>query len=205
MQESTIKHSTQWRGYGSDAAYEQRIKDTAKAVAFSTSLATLKATWKMMRDRKAVSARLAQPTHTVLPKSKGVKRYRVMAALGRQARMAPAKGKRVVPTNVTTAAAHLNGKRLGDASAWIPGSIQEAQFRRHVTAQCDGRHDIAEFGAGAVTGMPIHNKDLPVCGDTVIGVQVCHPASEHMVVDATVVGSRNYQLPLVRGHKNKPY
>ena len=47
-----------------------------------------------------------------------------------------------------------------------------AQFMAHVTAQCLGRHDLTEFGPSTVTGVPIHNRDLPVCGSTVIGVQV---------------------------------
>ena len=42
-----------------DAVYDRRAKDTASAVAYSTSLATLKATWKMMRERKAIAAKLA--------------------------------------------------------------------------------------------------------------------------------------------------
>ena len=36
--------------------------------------------------------------------------------------------------------------------------------------------------------MPIRNQDLPVCGGTVIGVQVCHPVHATTVVDVNAVG-----------------
>ena len=73
---------------GNDAVYDRRAKDTTAAVTYSTSLATLKATWKTMRERKAIAAQLpsvgGKAATQALPKAKGVRRYRAMATMGRQ-------------------------------------------------------------------------------------------------------------------------
>ena len=74
-----------------DAVYDRRARDTASAVAYSTSIATLKATWKMMRERKAIAAQLTsvddRKPKQALPKAKGVRRYRAMATNGRGAKI----------------------------------------------------------------------------------------------------------------------
>ena len=158
-----------------DAMYDRRAKDTASAVAYSTSLATLKATWKMMRERKAIAARLSSVdgrAQKALPKAKGVRRYRAMATIGREAQAMPTAQKRVAPTIVSDVDTHLRGIQVHNAQIWATGSTQEAQFKEHVKERCLGRHDLSEFGPDTVTGVPVHNQDLPVCGSTVICVQV---------------------------------
>ena len=106
----------------------------------------------------------------------------------RQASTTPTAQKRVIPDIVTAVDEHLDGLRVHTTSIWVPGSTQETQFRAHVKEQCSSKHDLIQFGPGAVTGIPIHNRDLPVYGSTVIGVQVCHPVRAAPVVDADAVG-----------------
>ena len=143
-----------------EAVYRRRAKDTAAAVAYSTSLATLKATWRMLRERKAIAAKRSQLSDenahveqrmasADIPASKGVKRYRAVSAMSRQATVTPRAHKRVVPE-------HVSG--MGVTST--------------VTT---------------VMGMPIGALDLPVCGNTVIGVHVNQPAAGTRIAIASTV------------------
>ena len=154
-------HSAQWKENARrDAAYERRAQDTANAVAYSTSLAmaTLKATWRMMRERKAASAKLMrvsnvqahveQPMASAVPPTwKGVKRYRAMSAMGKQAPVTLKEQKHVVPEHITA---------MGNS-----------------------------LEAGAVVGTPIGTADLPGCGNTVIGVRVSQPMAGNHIANAS--------------------
>ena len=67
----------------SEAVYAQRMRDTRSAVRYATSVAVLKATWKMSKVRRKVAMdRQGTPT------AKGVRRYRSLASAQRSVVMA---------------------------------------------------------------------------------------------------------------------
>ena len=69
--------STMSQGH-SEAVYQQRMRDTASAVRYATSVALLKATWRMYTVRRAM-----QVGKEHIPTQKGMRRYRSLAKANR--------------------------------------------------------------------------------------------------------------------------
>ena len=155
----------------SEAVYKQRMRDTASAVQYATSVALLKATWRMYTVKRAMKMGKQH-----IPTQKGMRRYRSLAKANRlmadtakeaKERKSDTATRRIVPTNITVEQ-HLHKLPEDACSIWVQGSSVANSFQQHVQDRCEGHHDLQVFGMD-------HMSEATVCHNTVVGPPIYGP------------------------------